>query len=122
MIDRINLKEKLTRIEELWSPRVIGQLNGQHVKIAKIRGEFVWHKHDAEDEFFLVLRGCMKIALRERVIELAEGECCVIPRGVEHKPEADSVCHILLFEPASTRNTGNVTNERTVEPDDLERA
>lgn len=121
MIDCINLQQKLAQINEQWSPRVVGTLNGQCVKIAKIKGDFVWHKHDAEDEFFLVLEGSMRIHMNDGVIDLAKGECCVIPRGAEHKPAADEECHILLFEPASTRNTGDVTNERTVEPDDLKR-
>ena len=119
MNNKINLAQQLSGFDETWSPRVVGELNGQFVKIAKIQGEFVWHHHEAEDEFFLVLKGRMRIHLRDRVVSLCEGECFIVPRGVEHKPEADGTCHILLFEPAATRNTGNVTNERTIEPRDL---
>jgi len=111
----VNLSEKLQQISEFWSPRVLGELNGQHVKIAKLKGEFVWHHHENEDEFFLVLHGHLVIHLRDRVVELAEGECFIVPRGVEHKPVAETEAHVLLFEPASTLNTGNVRNERTVE-------
>ena len=119
MNNKINLAERLSGFDETWSPRVVGELNGQLVKIAKIQGEFIWHHHEEEDEFFLVLKGCMRIHLRDRVVSLCEGECFIVARGVEHKPEADDTCHILLFEPAATRNTGNVTNERTIEPCDL---
>ncbi len=119
MNDKINLAQQLSGFDETWSPRVVGELNGQLVKIAKIQGEFVWHQHEQEDEFFLVLKGCMRIQLRDRVVSLGEGECFIVPRGMEHKPEADDTCHILLFEPAATRNTGNVTNQRTIEPRDL---
>lgn len=121
MNDKINLAQQLSGFDETWSPRVVGELNGQLVKIAKIQGEFVWHQHEQEDEFFLVLKGCMRIHLRDRVVSLSEGECFIVPRGMEHKPEADDTCHILLFEPAATRNTGNVTNERTIEPPELKR-
>ena len=121
MNDKISLARQLSDFDETWSPRIVGELNGQLVKIAKIQGEFVWHHHDAEDEFFLVLKGRMRIHLRDRVVSLNEGECFIVPRGVEHKPEADDTCHILLFEPATTRNTGNVTNDRTIEPSELKR-
>lgn len=121
MNDKINLAQQLSGFDETWSPRIVGELNGQLVKIAKIEGEFVWHHHDAEDEFFLVLKGSMRIHLRDRVVSLREGECFIVPRGAPHKPEADDICHILLFEPAGTRNTGNVTNSRTIEPPELKR-
>lgn len=120
-IRKVNLTEKFAAFDEVWVPKVVGELNGQHVKIAKIQGEYVWHHHEREDELFLVLEGCMEIHFRDKVVTLAEGEFCVVPRGVEHKPVAHQVCHILLFEPVSTRNTGNVINEYTIESDDLER-
>ncbi len=118
-MNRINLVEKLSQFHDLWSPKIVGELNGQQVKLAKIKGEFVWHHHDNEDEFFLVLKGRMKLEFRDRVVELSEGDCCVVPHGVEHKPAADDETHLLVFEPASTLNTGNIRNERTV--DHLER-
>ena len=114
-IDKVNLAEKLGRFTEHWSPRIVGELNGQHVKLVKLEGDFVWHHHAKEDELFLVLHGQLFIHLRDRTIELAEGEFCIVPRGVEHKPAAPVEAHVLLLEPASTLNTGNVRNERTVE-------
>ncbi|MDJ0852074.1 MAG: cupin domain-containing protein [Myxococcota bacterium] len=112
---KVNLFEKLEQFTERWSPRVVGELNGQHVKLAKLEGEFVWHHHELEDELFLVLRGHLAIHLRDRVVELDEGEFFIVPRGVEHKPVAAAETHVLLLEPAATVNTGNVRNERTVE-------
>lgn len=111
----INLREKLERFTDHWSPRLIGELNGQHVKLAKVLGEFVWHHHEDEDELFLVLRGRLHLHLRDRVVELAEGEMFIVPRGVEHKPVAEEEVHLLLFEPASTINTGTLQSDRTVE-------
>ncbi len=113
--EKVNLSEKLGQFTERWSPRVVGELNGQHVKLAKLEGEFVWHHHDLEDELFLVLRGHLSIHLRDRTIELDEGEFFIVPRGVEHKPVAAAETHVLLLEPATTLNTGNLRNERTVE-------
>jgi len=118
-MNKVNLTEKLSQFDELWSPKIVGELNGQHVKLAKIKGDFFWHQHEAEDELFLVLKGSMKLEFRDRTVELTEGECFIVPRGVEHKPVADEEVHLLMFEPASTLNTGNVRNERTM--DDLER-
>jgi mannose-6-phosphate isomerase-like protein (cupin superfamily) len=115
MIEKINLSEKLARFEERWAPRVVAELNGQHVKLAKLQGEFVWHHHDHEDELFLVLHGRLRMQLRDRELVLDPGECIVVPRGVEHRPVADEEVHVLLFEPASTVNTGNVRSERTRE-------
>ena len=112
---KVNLGEKLEQIEEFWSPRIVGELNGQHVKLAKLRGEFIWHHHESEDELFLVLHGHLSIHLRDRVVELDEGDFFIVPRGVEHKPIASGEAHVLLLEPASTLNTGNVRNQRTVE-------
>lgn len=118
-MDKVSLSEKFDLVTEYWSPRVVGDLNGQQVKIAKFKGEFIWHRHDAEDEMFLVMRGRLTILLRDKTVELTEGEMFVVPRGVEHKPVAEEEVHALLFEPASTVNTGNVRNEKTI--DDPER-
>lgn len=109
----INLAAKFATFSEHWQPRIVGELNGQHVKIAKLSGEFVWHHHEHEDELFLVIEGTLEIHFRDRVVTLREGEFCIVPRGVEHKPVAEREVKVLLFEPASTLNTGNVENERT---------
>lgn len=106
-IQKVVLKDKLSLFTEHWSPKIIAELNGQQVKVAKLKGEFVWHKHDEEDELFLVLKGKLKIELRDRVIDLNEGEFVVIPRGIEHKPVASIEVEVLLFESKSTLNTGN---------------
>jgi mannose-6-phosphate isomerase-like protein (cupin superfamily) len=115
MIEKINLSEKLARFTDYWNPRIVAELNGQHVKLAKLRGEFVWHHHEAEDELFLVLHGRLRMLLRDGEVVVGPGEVIVIPRGVEHRPVADEEVHLLLFEPASTLNTGNVRSERTRE-------
>lgn len=117
----LNLAEKLAVIREAWSPRIVGELNGQFVKLAWFEGEYVWHHHADEDELFLVIEGEIEIHFRDRVVTLREGECCIVPHGVEHKPVAKSRAGVLLFEPASTRNTGNVTESRTIEPEDIQR-
>jgi len=114
-MEKVNLAEKLSRFSERWSPKVVAELNGQQVKLAKLEGEFVWHQHDQEDELFLVVKGTLEIQFRDRVVRLGEGELLVVPRGVEHKPVAQGEVQVLLFEPASTLNTGNVRDERTVE-------
>jgi mannose-6-phosphate isomerase-like protein (cupin superfamily) len=114
-IDKVNLSQKLGQFAERWSPRIVGELNGQQVKLAKLEGEFVWHHHEHEDELFLVLQGHLSLHLRDRVVELDEGELFIVPRGVEHKPVAAAETHVLLFEPDSTLNTGNVRDTRTVE-------
>ena len=111
----ISLRDKFELFSDLWSPRVIAELNENHVKLAKVRGEFVWHRHDDEDELFLVVRGRLTIHLRDRSLELGEGDLCVIPRGVEHLPVAEEEAHILLLEPKTTRNTGQVDDDRTRE-------
>lgn len=111
---KINLAEKLGQFSEHWSPKIIAALNGQHVKLAKFRGEFVWHAHEQEDELFLVVRGRFRMEFRERSVELREGEILVVPRGVEHRPVADEEVSVLLFEPASTVNTGNNPGGKTV--------
>ena len=115
MMKKVNLSEKLALVSDLWSPKVVGELNGQHVNLVKVRGEFVWHHHENEDELFLVLGGTLAIHFRDRVVRLTEGEFLIVPKGVEHKPIAEEEAHVLLFEPASTLNTGNVRNERTVD-------
>ncbi|UCE67419.1 MAG: cupin domain-containing protein [Candidatus Zixiibacteriota bacterium] len=120
-MEKINLKDKLDKFDELWSPKIIGELNGQYVKVVKFQGEYVWHSHENEDELFLVIDGEMDLHLRDRTVNLKAGEFFIVPRGVEHKPVAEQICGALLFEPASTRNTGDVNHEYTIEPDDLER-
>ena len=114
-MDKVNLAQKLASFSEQWQPRIVGELNGQHVKLAKIQGEFIWHHHQNEDELFLVVHGSIILQLRDRDIHLAEGEMFIVPRGVEHRPIATEEAHILMFEPAGTLNTGNVRNERTYE-------
>lgn len=115
MLDRVTLDEKFAQIRDYWQPRIAGELNGQQVKLVKFSGPFVWHHHDAEDEMFLVHRGRFRMELRDGVVELAAGDFLVVPRGVEHRPVADEEVEVVLFEPASTLNTGNVRNERTRE-------
>lgn len=110
----IDLREAFASFSEHWSPRIVAELNGQHVKLVKFRGEFVWHHHDAEDELFLVHRGRFRMEFRDRVVELGPGEMVVVPRGVEHRPVAEDEVEVVLFEPAGTLNTGNVLDERTV--------
>jgi mannose-6-phosphate isomerase-like protein (cupin superfamily) len=110
---KINIAQKLTQINEHWSPNIIGELNGQHVKLAKLKGEFVWHHHQNEDELFMVIEGNLKIEFRDKTVELAHGEICIIPKGVEHKPIAEQEVSVLLFEPATTLNTGNTENHFT---------
>ena len=112
--DKANLKEKLSRIDEHWSPRIVAELNGQQVKLARLLGEFDWHQHDKEDEFFMVLEGTLRIEFRDGAVELGVGDTLVVPRGVEHRPVAEEEVHVLLFEPAGTLNTGNVVSDRTV--------
>ena len=113
-MEKVNLREKLSLFTEHWSPRIVGELNGQQVKLVKLQGPFTWHHHETEDELFLVVKGRFRMELRDRAIELEEGEFLIVPHGVEHRPVADEEVHILLFEPASTLNTGTVENERTV--------
>jgi len=114
-MQKVNLAEKLASFSEPWTPKIIGELNGQQVKLGKFAGEFIWHHHEQEDEFFLVVSGRFRMELRDRTIELGPGEMLIVPRGVEHRPVADSEASVLMFEPASTLNTGNVRSERTVE-------
>jgi mannose-6-phosphate isomerase-like protein (cupin superfamily) len=118
-MDKVNLAEKFARFADPWKPKVVGELNGQQVKLVKLQGPFVWHHHDGEDELFLVVKGRFRMEFRDRHVWLEEGEFLIVPRGVEHRPVAEAEAHVLLFEPATTLNTGNVRNERTVA--DLER-
>jgi mannose-6-phosphate isomerase-like protein (cupin superfamily) len=113
IMDAINLAEKLSRIDDHWNPRVVAELNGQQVRLAKIEGEFVWHSHANEDELFMVLKGRLRMEFRDRVVLLNEGEILVVPAGVEHRPVAEQEVHLLLFEPAATVNTGDVASSRT---------
>jgi mannose-6-phosphate isomerase-like protein (cupin superfamily) len=112
-MNKINLQEKFEQFTEHWSPKIAGELNGQQVKLAKFQGEFVWHQHENEDELFLVVKGSFEMQFRDRVVILNEGEFLIVPRGVEHRPVAQEEVWVLLFEPASTLNTGNVVNEKT---------
>lgn len=111
----VNLSQKFSLFHEHWSPRIVGELNDSYVKLAKLKGEFVWHTHEKEDELFLVVKGTLVIKLRERDLVIHEGEFAVIPRGVEHCPVAEEEVHVMLLEPKSTINTGDQVNERTVE-------
>jgi len=115
-MDKVNLSRKFNLFRDFWSPKIVGELNGQYVKLAKLKGEFVWHQHEAEDELFMVIEGTLIIQLRDQDdIVVEQGEFVIIPCGVEHKPVAAEEVHVLLFEPQSTQHTGNVKTERTVE-------
>jgi mannose-6-phosphate isomerase-like protein (cupin superfamily) len=114
-MDKVNPKEKFALFHAHWSPKVVGELNGQHVKLVRLLGEFVWHQHDQEDELFLVVEGRFRMEFRDRHVWLEEGEFLIVPRSVEHRPVADEEAHVLLFEPASTLNTGDVRDERTLD-------
>jgi mannose-6-phosphate isomerase-like protein (cupin superfamily) len=113
-MQKVNLKEKLSLFDAHWTPKIVGELNGQYVKLAKLQGEFVWHDHEAEDEMFMVIQGTMTLQFRDREIVLHEGEFCIVPRGVEHKPVAENEVHVMLFEPKATLHTGNVQSDKTV--------
>ena len=112
-VEKVNVAEKFSLFDERWSPKVVGELNGQHVKLVKILGEFVWHHHEEEDELFLVVKGRFRMEFRDRYVWIEEGEFIIVPRGVEHRPVAEEEAHVLLFEPVSTLNTGNVRSEFT---------
>ncbi len=112
-MEKINIAEKLSKFNDHWNPRIIGELNGQQVKAVKLKGEFIFHQHEQEDEMFLVMYGTLKMEFRDRIEIIKPGEFIIVPRGVEHKPVADEEVELLLFEPASTLNTGNIENERT---------
>lgn len=112
-MEKVNIAEKLAQINEYWSPHIVGILNGQHVKLAKLKGEFIWHHHDHEDELFLVLKGRLTLRMRERDVVVESGEFFIMPKGVEHLPVAEEEVHLILFEPAGTLNTGNLRNALT---------
>lgn len=115
MKDKVNIKEKFKLFDQFWNPKILGELNGNYVKIFKARGEFVWHKHEHEDEFFLVIEGQLHIQLRDREVILKAGEFFIVPKGVEHLPYAPSEAYVLLFEPKQVINTGSTKSEKTVE-------
>jgi mannose-6-phosphate isomerase-like protein (cupin superfamily) len=114
LTNKVNLEQKLSLFGEHWQPKIVGELNGQHVKLVKFQGPFVWHKHDAEDEMFLVLGGEFDMEFRDRTVRLREGEFLIVPKGVEHRPVAEKEARVMLFEPASTVNTGDAGGPRTV--------
>ena len=116
---KVNIAEKLTLISDYWTPIVIGTLNNQQVKLVKIKGEFIMHHHDNEDEFFLVIKGSFKMDYGDRMVEINEGEFIIIPRGIDHRPIAADEVHLLLFEPETTLNTGNIRNELTVDSPEI---
>jgi mannose-6-phosphate isomerase-like protein (cupin superfamily) len=111
----INLNEKFSLFTEHWSPKIIGELNGQEVKIAKVKGEFVWHNHKEEDELFFIIKGKLKIEFEDKTVDLNQGEMLIVPKGVEHRPIAEEEVWLMLFEPADTKHTGEVKHEMTVE-------
>ena len=113
-VEKVNLAQKFTLFNEYWVPYIVGELNDSYVKVDKLKGEFVWHKHESEDELFLVKKGKLLIKLRDKDVWLDEGEFIIIPKGVEHKPVANEEVHVVLIEPKSTLNTGNVRNEKTL--------
>lgn len=113
-MDKINIQDKLSLFHDYWNPRIVAELNGQHIKLVKFQGEFVWHKHDNEDEMFLVLKGQFKMEFRDKTIELKENEFLVVPKGVEHRPVAESEVSVMLFEPKNTLNTGNKLGDFTI--------
>jgi len=114
-MDKVNLAERLARIHDHWNPRIAGELNGQQVKLVKLLGPFDWHHHAAEDELFYIVRGRLRMEFRDRAVTIDAGEFLIVPRGVEHRPVADQEVEVMLFEPATTLNTGNLRNERTRE-------
>ncbi|MFG0331189.1 MAG: cupin domain-containing protein [Phycisphaerales bacterium] len=111
---KVNLADRFGAFNEYWTPKVVGELNGQHVRLAKLEGPFIWHSHEHEDELFLIVKGRLTLEFRDGAVDLEPGEFIIVPRGVEHRPVARPEAEVLLFEPAETRNTGNVENERTL--------
>lgn len=114
-MQKVNLSEAFQRFDEFWNPKVIGEVNNCQVKLVKVKGEFIWHKHEEEDELFMVVKGRFTLRFRDGDVDLEEGELMIVPRGVEHLPVADEEAHLLVFEPGTTLNTGNVRNDRTVD-------
>lgn len=110
----INISDKFKLFDELWTPKKIGELNGQQLLLAKLKGEFIWHTHEQEDELFVIIKGSLKIEFRDKIITLQEGEMCIIPKGVAHKPIAENEVQVMLFEPLSIKHTGNITSELTI--------
>jgi mannose-6-phosphate isomerase-like protein (cupin superfamily) len=117
MPEKFHLDEKFSRFSDRWRPKVVAALNGQEIKLVKVGGTFPWHRHDNEDEFFLVWKGRFRVEFRDRAVELGPGECLLVPRGVEHRTAADGEAHVVLFEPAATRNTGNLVDAAFTAPD-----
>jgi mannose-6-phosphate isomerase-like protein (cupin superfamily) len=113
-MEKINLAEKFSLFKEQWSPKIVGELNGQMVKLVKFKGPFVWHHHDHEDELFYVVKGNFDMEFEDKKVTIREGEFIIVPRGIEHRPNAQDECEVMLFEPGTTLNTGNVENERTL--------
>jgi len=113
-MEKINLASKLSLFSEHWSPKIVGELNGQLVKLVKFKGPFVWHHHDNEDELFYVVKGNFDMEFQDKTVTINEGEFIIVPKGIEHRPNAREECEVMLFEPASTLNTGNIENERTL--------
>jgi mannose-6-phosphate isomerase-like protein (cupin superfamily) len=116
--EKVNLQDKFKLFNEYWTPKIIGELNGQQVKLAKLKGEFVWHDHKDEDEMFLIIKGGLQIQFRDKTINLREGEMYIVPKGVEHNPVAKEEAWVLFFEPATTKHTGNIKDQRSVEIQD----
>ena len=114
-MDVVNIEDKLSLFQDHWNPRIVGELNGQHVKLVKFQGEFVWHKHDDEDELFLVIEGQFRMEFRDKQVVVNKGEFLIVPKGVEHRPVADNEVSVLLFEPAGTLNTGDTKGTMTKE-------
>jgi mannose-6-phosphate isomerase-like protein (cupin superfamily) len=117
-LEKVNFSEKFSSFEDFWSPKIVAELNDVHVKLVKLKGEFIWHNHENEDELFLVTKGDLTIKLRGEDVHLKKGEFFVVPKGIEHKPEARAEVHVVLIEPKTTINTGNIRNKRTVEKPD----
>ena len=113
-MEKVNLAEKFSRFQEHWQPKIVGELNESYVKVVKLKGEFVWHHHEQEDELFLVVKGTLRMRFRDREVLVREGEFLIVPRGIEHLPMAEEEVHVVLLEPKTTLNTGNVVNEHTV--------
>jgi mannose-6-phosphate isomerase-like protein (cupin superfamily) len=116
-MDVVNIAQKFNLIHDYWHPRIVGELNDSYIKLVKLKGEFIWHKHDIEDELFLVFKGSLRILLRDQELIISEGEFAIIPHGVEHKPVADEEVHVILLEPQSTVNTGDAQSDRTIKAD-----
>ena len=114
-MEKVNIKDKLSLFSDYWSPKIVGELNGQHVKLAKLKGEFVWHKHDSEDEMFYVIEGELKIEFKDKTVTATKNEFVIVPKGVEHKPVAEKEVSVLLSEPISTLNTGDTKGDFTIE-------